>query len=160
MLHFRQSLMYLTLLAAPLAAQETSSSAERKEAPAAPPVGPEKYKIDGSAEMFRRIRDKGFIYKAEYRGQYYISEELYVNEGKPSEPCPSCGNPTETVSEENYYFKLSAFQDKLLKVFAENPEMIQPETRRNEVLAFVRSGFARPHLHHQQGAEDGQKEDS
>jgi methionyl-tRNA synthetase len=95
----------------------------------------------GVQEMFRRIRDKGFIYKAEYRGQYCISEELYVNEGKPGEPCPSCGNPTETVSEENYYFKLSAFQDKLLKVFAENPEMIQPETRRNEVLAFVRSGL-------------------
>ena len=95
----------------------------------------------GVQEMFRRIRDNGFIYKAQYTGQYCVSEELYVNEGKPGEACPSCGNPTETVSEENYYFKLSAFQDKLLKLFAQHPEMIRPETRRNEVLAFVRGGL-------------------
>ena len=59
----------------------------------------------------------------------------------PGAPCPECGRPTETVSEENYFFKLSAFQDKLLKLYAEQPEFIRPETRRNEVISFVRSGL-------------------
>ena len=55
-------------------------------------------------------------------------------------PVPSCGRITETVHEENYFFKLSAFQDKLLELYA-NPEFIRPETRRNEVISFVRSGL-------------------
>jgi methionyl-tRNA synthetase len=54
---------------------------------------------------------------------------------------PECGRPTETVQEENYFFKLSAFQDKLLQLYAQNPELIRPETRRNEVISFVRSGL-------------------
>jgi methionyl-tRNA synthetase len=95
----------------------------------------------GVQEMFRKIRDNGFIYKAKYTGQYCVSDELYVNEGGPGSPCPICGNPTETVSEENYFFKLSAFQDKLLKLYEEQPELIRPETRRNEVISFVRSGL-------------------
>src|SRR6266404_3345526 len=94
----------------------------------------------GVQEMFRKIRDNGFIYKAKYTGQYCVSDELYVNEGGPGAPCPICGNPTETVSEENYFFKLSAFQDQLLKLYEEQPELIRPETRRNEVISFVRSG--------------------
>ncbi len=59
----------------------------------------------------------------------------------PGAPCPECGRPTETVQEENYFFKLSAFQDKLLQLYAEQPDLIRPETRRNEVISFVRSGL-------------------
>ncbi len=95
----------------------------------------------GVQEMFRRIRDNGYIYKAKYTGQYCVSDELYVTEGGPGTPCPICGNPTETVSEENYFFKLSAFQDKLLKLYADQPELIRPETRRNEVISFVKGGL-------------------
>jgi methionyl-tRNA synthetase len=95
----------------------------------------------GVQALFRKIRDNGFIYKAKYTGQYCVSDELYVTEGGPGSPCPICGNPTETVSEENYFFKLSAFQDKLLKLFEEQPDLIRPETRRNEVISFVRSGL-------------------
>ena len=95
----------------------------------------------GVQEMFAKIRDNGFIYKAKYTGQYCVSDELYVTEGGPGTPCPICGNPTETVSEENYFFKLSAFQDKLLKLYADQPELIRPETRRNEVISFVKSGL-------------------
>jgi len=91
-------------------------------------------------ELFRRIRDKGFIYKGRYTGQYCFSDELYVDSAKPGDPCPICGRPTETVEEENYFFKLSAFQDKLLELYT-NPEFIRPETRRNEVISFVRSGL-------------------
>ncbi|MGA2856647.1 MAG: methionine--tRNA ligase [Candidatus Sulfotelmatobacter sp.] len=91
-------------------------------------------------ELFRRIRDKGFIYKGRYTGQYCFSDELYVDGAKPGDPCPICGRPTETVEEENYFFKLSAFQDQLLELYT-NPEFIRPETRRNEVISFVRSGL-------------------
>ena len=95
----------------------------------------------GVSEMFKRIRDNGYIYKAKYTGQYCVSDELYVTEGGPGTPCPICGNPTETVSEENYFFKLSAFQDKLLTLYADQPELIRPESRRNEVISFVKSGL-------------------
>ncbi|MCU1284342.1 MAG: methionyl-tRNA synthetase [Acidobacteriales bacterium] len=95
----------------------------------------------GVQQIFRKIRDNGFIYKAKYTGQYCVSDELYVTEGGPGAPCPICGNPTETVSEENYFFKLSAFQDQLLKLYEEQPDIIRPETRRNEVISFVKSGL-------------------
>jgi methionyl-tRNA synthetase len=91
-------------------------------------------------ELFRRIRDNGYIYKGTYTGQYCVSDELYVDGAQPGDPCPTCGRITETVHEENYFFKLSAFQDKLLELYA-NPEFIRPDTRRNEVISFVRSGL-------------------
>jgi methionyl-tRNA synthetase len=91
-------------------------------------------------ELFRRLRDNGFIYKGTYTGQYCVSDELYVDGAQPGDPCPTCGRITETVKEENYFFKLSSFQDKLLALYA-NQEFIRPETRRNEVISFVRSGL-------------------
>src|ERR1700704_241021 len=90
--------------------------------------------------LFRQIRDNGYIYKGTYTGQYCVSDELYVDGAQPGDPCPTCGRITETVHEENYFFKLSAFQDKLLELYA-NPEFVRPETRRNEVISFVRSGL-------------------
>src|SRR5882762_2108399 len=91
-------------------------------------------------ELFRKMRDNGFIYKGTYTGQYCVSDELYVDGAQPGDPCPTCGRITETVHEENYFFKLSAFQEKLLALYA-NPEFIRPEARRNEVISFVRSGL-------------------
>jgi len=91
-------------------------------------------------ELFKQIRDNGYIYKGTYTGQYCVSDELYVDGAKPGDPCPICGRITETVHEENYFFKLSAFQDKLLELYA-NPDFIRPETRRNEVISFVKSGL-------------------
>src|SRR6476620_7202085 len=95
----------------------------------------------GAQELWKRIQDKGFIYKGTYTGQYCVFDELYVDSVGPGAPCPECGRPTETVSEENYYFKLSAFADKLLAHYQQNPGFIRPETRRNEVIAFVKSGL-------------------
>ena len=89
----------------------------------------------------KRIRDNGYIYKGSYTGQYCVFDELYVDVVGPGAPCPECGRPTETVEEENYFFKLSAFQDKLLELYASQPDFIRPETRRNEVISFVRSGL-------------------
>jgi methionyl-tRNA synthetase len=91
-------------------------------------------------ELFRKLRDSGFIYKGTYTGQYCVSDELYVDGAQPGDPCPTCGRITETVHEENYFFKLSAFQDKLLELY-KNPEFIRPEARRNEVISFVKSGL-------------------
>ena len=95
----------------------------------------------GAQELWRRLQEKGFIYKGTYTGQYCVFDELYVDSAGPGAPCPECGRPTETVSEENYYFKLSAFADPLLKHYQQNPGFIRPETRRNEVMAFVRGGL-------------------
>ena len=96
----------------------------------------------GVQEMFRRLREKGFIYKGSYTGQYCVFDELYVGEGvEAGAACPECGRPTETVSEQNYFFKLSAFEDKLLRLYEQQPDLIRPETRRNEVISFVRGGL-------------------
>jgi methionyl-tRNA synthetase len=95
----------------------------------------------GAQELWKRIQEKGFIYKGTYTGQYCVADELYVDSVGPGAPCPECGRPTETVSEENYYFKLSAFADQLLAHYQQNPGFIRPETRRNEVIAFVKSGL-------------------
>jgi len=95
----------------------------------------------GVQELFRRIQKNGFIYKGRYSGQYCVYDELYVDSAGPGAPCPECGRPTETVQEENYFFKLSEFANKLLKHYEQNPGFIRPETRRNEVMAFVRSGL-------------------
>ena len=94
----------------------------------------------GVQALFRRLRDNGYIYKGSYVGQYCVSDEMYVDVGS-GEPCPECGRITETVREENYFFKLSAFADKLLQLYSEQPAWIRPETRRNEVISFVRSGL-------------------
>jgi methionyl-tRNA synthetase len=95
----------------------------------------------GVQALWRKIRDNGYIYKSHYTGQYCVFDELYVDAAGPGAPCPECGRSTETVQEENYFFKLSAFQEKLLSLYADQPNFIRPETRRNEVISFVRSGL-------------------
>ena len=90
--------------------------------------------------FFSLLRDRGYIYKGSYTGQYCVSDEAYVDV-PPGAPCPECGRITETVNEENYFFKLSAFERKLLEFYDENPSFLLPETRRNEVLSFIRSGL-------------------
>lgn len=103
----------------------------------------------GVQKLFTLLKEKGFIYKGTYTGQYCVSCELYVD-APPGTPCPDCGTITETVTEENYFFKLSAFERKLIEIYwdperdGDNTEgkiVIQPTTRRNEVLSFVRSGL-------------------
>ena len=69
-----------------------------------------------------------------------MSDEAWVDV-PPGAPCPDCGRITETVSEENYFFKLSAFERKLLEFYEANPGFMQPESTRREVISFVRSGL-------------------
>jgi methionyl-tRNA synthetase len=92
-------------------------------------------------DLFERCRDRGYVYKGAYTGQYCIFDNLYVNEAKPGDPCPECGRPTESVTEENLFFRLSGFQARLLDLYESQPDFIQPETRRNEVIAFVKQGL-------------------
>jgi methionyl-tRNA synthetase len=94
----------------------------------------------GVAKLFTLLRDRGFIYKGSYTGQYCVSDEAYVDV-PPGAPCPECGRITETINEENYFFKLSAFERPLLEFYEANPDFIRPESSRKEVLSFVRNGL-------------------
>ena len=91
-------------------------------------------------KLFTLLKDRGYIYKDTYTGQYCVSDEAFVDV-PPGAPCPDCGRITETVSEENYFFKLSAFERTLLEYYEAHPEFIQPATRRNEVISFVKAGL-------------------
>ena len=92
-------------------------------------------------EIFGRLQKSGYVYKGSYSGPYCVSCELFVGEGQPGDPCPTCGKPTELVTEENYYFKLSAFAGRLLELYRTQPDFIRPESRRNEIVAFVEAGL-------------------
>ncbi|HTA80404.1 MAG TPA: class I tRNA ligase family protein, partial [Terracidiphilus sp.] len=96
--------------------------------------------IRGVQKLFTTMQQRGFVYKGFYTGQYCVSDEAWVDV-LPGEPCPDCGRITETVSEENYFFKLSAFEHKLLEFYEENPGFMQPESTRREVISFVRRGL-------------------
>ncbi len=91
----------------------------------------------GVQKLFQTLQDRGHIYLSTYTGQYCVSDEAYVD-GPPGVRCPDCGRVTETVSESNYYFKLSAFQLPLLNLIESNQLLITPDSRRNEVLSFLR----------------------
>jgi methionyl-tRNA synthetase len=88
-----------------------------------------------------RARDTGYVYKGFYQGRYCVHDNLYVSDSTEPIDCPLCGRPAEIVSEENYFFKLSAFQEKLLKLYDEQPDFIRPDFRRNEVRRFVEAGL-------------------
>jgi methionyl-tRNA synthetase len=95
------------------------------------------------SELYRRAKANGFVYKGEYAGWYCVHCNLFSPESDPATPakCEDCGRPTEWISEESYFFKLSAFQGKLLDLYEKNPGFIRPESRRNEIIAFVRGGL-------------------
>lgn len=91
--------------------------------------------------LFERCRSNGYIEKGAYTGQYCFNCELYVNDAAAGDPCPDCGRATETVTEENYFFRLSAFEQPLLDLYAERPDFVLPGYRQNEIVSFVRSGL-------------------
>jgi methionyl-tRNA synthetase len=91
--------------------------------------------------LLLRARDTGYVYKAFYQGRYCVYDNLYVTDTTDPVDCPICGRPAEIVSEENYFFKLSAFQEKLLKLYNDQPDFIRPAFRRNEVQRFVEAGL-------------------
>lgn len=99
-------------------------------------------------DFWQKIYDKGYCYKGSYEGWYCVHEETYYTESDLLTNddgvfvCPDCKRPVQKASgEENWFFKLSEFQEPLLKYYEEHPEFIRPESRRNEVISFVKSGL-------------------
>ena len=102
--------------------------------------------------LWNVLLDKGYIYKGSYDGWYCVPEETYFTETQVRHAdeergtegqhlCPDCGRPLERVQEESWFFKLSEFQEPLLKLYEERPDFVQPEIRRNEVVSFVEGGL-------------------
>lgn len=97
-------------------------------------------------EIWRRMAANGDIYKGSYAGWYSVRDEAYYDEEETEQREDGVrygpqGTPVEWVEEDSYFFRLSAYQDRLLKLYEENPGFIAPDTRRNEIASFVRSGL-------------------
>ena len=102
--------------------------------------------------LWEVLKEKGYVYKGSYDGWYCIPEETYFTETQVRHAdeeghtegqhlCPDCKRPLERVQEETWFFKLSEFQEPLLKLYREHPEFVEPEIRRNEVVSFVEGGL-------------------
>jgi methionyl-tRNA synthetase len=102
----------------------------------------EEHKI-GVQKAFKKMFDNGDIYKGNYEGNYCVSCETFftANQLIDEEGCPDCGKATTVVKEESYFFKLSKYQDKLLKFYKNNPEFILPKSKAKEVINFVAAGL-------------------
>ena len=94
-------------------------------------------------EIFRRIYEKGDIYKGEYKGLYCTPCESYWTNLQLDENgcCPDCHRPVEEVAEEAYFFRMSRYADKILKHIEENEDFIRPASRRNEMINFIKQGL-------------------
>jgi methionyl-tRNA synthetase len=92
-------------------------------------------------EVFRILQEKGHIYKGTYEGWYDVSSETFYKEQDLVDGKSPDGNEVRWVQEENYFFRLSAFQKPLLDYIEEHPDFIAPENRRNEVISFIRQGL-------------------
>lgn len=103
-------------------------------------------------KFFTLVHQKGDIYKGKYQGLYCGECEAFVTENDLiNGKCPLHEKVPETIEEENYFFTLSRYQDKLLKYIEENPDFIQPQSRRNEIISFIKEGLkdisiSRPNL--------------
>ncbi|MDX1581225.1 MAG: methionine--tRNA ligase, partial [Alphaproteobacteria bacterium] len=100
----------------------------------------------GVQAIWKRIEEAGFIYRDSYEGWYSVRDEAYfaedeLEEGPDGAKLAPSGAPVEWVEEPSYFFKLSAFQDRLLELYDTHPEFIAPDSRRNEVASFVKSGL-------------------
>ena len=93
-------------------------------------------------EIFNRLYQKGDIYKGEYEGWYCVPCETFWTETQLTDKiCPTCGKKIGKIKEESYFFKMSKYQDQILAYFEKHPECIQPETRRNEIISFIKGGL-------------------
>jgi methionyl-tRNA synthetase len=102
--------------------------------------------LPSTQELWRRMQERGDIYLSKYSGWYSVRDEAYYDESELTEQpdgswrAPT-GTPVEWIEEESYFFRLSAYQDRLLAHYEAHPKFISPETRRNEIVSFVRSGL-------------------
>ncbi|MCD6516232.1 MAG: methionine--tRNA ligase [Candidatus Aminicenantes bacterium] len=107
----------------------------------------EKRHENGVQDLFRKLKEKGDIYKGVYEGYYCVSCENFLSEDVPLEKeghkiCPDCGKEAGKVSEDCYFFRLSAYQDRLLELYEkDDPPFVRPESRLNEIRSFVKKGL-------------------
>ena len=102
----------------------------------------EDHKI-GVQKAFETMYNKGDIYKGDYEGFYCVSCETFFTQAQliDEQFCPDCGKPTSIVKEESYFFKLSAYEDRLIKWYEENEDCILPRAKKNEIVNFVKGGL-------------------
>lgn len=103
-----------------------------------------KFHIESVQKWILNLIEKGDVYKSFYKGWYCTHCETFITEQEASTQapdCPTCGRTTQILSEEAYFFKLSAYQDKLLKLYENHPDFIWPHERAQEVINFVKSGL-------------------
>ncbi|WP_283695955.1 methionine--tRNA ligase [Clostridium perfringens] len=101
------------------------------------------YHVKAVQEIFKKLYDQGDIYKDSYEGLYCTPCESFWTETQlVNGNCPDCGRPVEKAKEEAYFFKMSKYADRLIQYIEENPDFIQPESRKNEML----NNFLRPGL--------------
>ncbi len=92
-------------------------------------------------EIFQKLYDKGDIYKSTYKGHYCVHCEAFWTESQLVDGnCPDCGRPVQYHEEESYFFRLSKYKDRILKLYEDNPEFLQPESRKNEMVNNFLSG--------------------
>jgi methionyl-tRNA synthetase len=91
-------------------------------------------------ELLQKLFDKGELEQRTYEGWYCTPDERFWTEKEIVEgKCPDCGRPVERISESNYFFLMSKYQERLIAHIEQNPDYIRPDTRRNEVLGFLKS---------------------
>lgn len=96
------------------------------------------------AEVFKKLQTQGDIYLGSYEGHYCVSCETFFTETQVKESegkCPDCGGPLDTVKEESYFFRMDKYADRLLQYIDEHPDFIQPLSRRNEMVNFIKQGL-------------------
>ncbi len=93
-------------------------------------------------DIFMKLYEKGDIYRGEYEGLYCTPCESFWTESQLVDgKCPDCGREVHKAKEDAYFFRLSKYGDRLIDLFENNPEFLQPDTRRNEMIAFVKQGL-------------------
>ncbi len=100
------------------------------------------YHVAAIQKIFRSLYDRGDIYKGSYKGLYCTPCESFWTESQlVNGKCPDCGRECVYAEEEAYFFRLSAYADRLLKLYEDNPQFIQPESRKNEMINFIKQGL-------------------
>ena len=100
------------------------------------------YHVESVQKIFKRLYEQGDIYKGCYKGHYCKPCESFWTESQLADgKCPDCGGPVYEAEEEAYFFKTSKYAERILKLYADQPDFIQPETRKNEMIAFIQQGL-------------------
>ena len=100
------------------------------------------YHVEAIQKIFRELYDRGDIYKGTYKGKYCTPCESFWTESQLKDGCcPDCGRPVVDAEEEAYFFRLSKYADRLLKLYDEHPEFLTPASRVNEMKAFINQGL-------------------